>query len=694
MGGETQRLRLALQNGAWEFQRLQSFKDHQKQVTCIRFSPDGQHFVTISRDRVANFYRRGNSEVASGDFELLGTRTMAGEVTAVCWLDKTTSVLAARDDHELHYFEMGQKVEVSSLSDGEDEEEGQGNVRVATSKSGFSSSSGEAEEPAQGKARQISEKSEKSGFSDSSSEEEEEAAGGEAVAASKSGRSGLSASSSEESAHVEPINVQVIKAELRPELTGQLIPLPGKLSAADSAALAVQNARRSSVTKKAAPSLRAFNDQRRKSASGPGGGGSKTTGRRQSRVVVADDEVGGAAEKIERQRRMSMRPAGPDPPKSGSAVPEPPRAASQAPSNALSLPGALPDTSPSPLQPASPTNSHAMTVFSRRTSVAPKMSQNSSAGSQRTLRGWQKFKAELVPNCRLIIRSKIFLLIMFAALLMALFLPDIWILADRDTNTDLDILLTIIFLMFAFEFVIQCIGMRQTYINSFFFYMDILGAFSLLLDMNYIGIQAMLQSAGGVGNQVVIARAARIAKLGARVGRFTKLVKLLRFLPGMGDQAAVGSARVINSRLTHSLSTRVSCLIILLVLVIPLFTMWSFPQDDGSLMAWSRRLDNVAMGRPEVLTRELEKLDAFYTSLNYFPYQVEVREGVTLPNSTMLPWSTRSTPVRSDGKQVYESTYLRMRCNFTGPNQMDSAMNLLLLFFIMILMVGFSMVLQ
>ena len=33
------------------------------------------------------------------------------KVTAVCWLDKTTSVLAARDDHELHYFEMGQKVE-------------------------------------------------------------------------------------------------------------------------------------------------------------------------------------------------------------------------------------------------------------------------------------------------------------------------------------------------------------------------------------------------------------------------------------------------------------------------------------------------------------------------------------------------------------------------------------------------------
>ena len=100
--------------------------------------------------------------------------------------------------------------------------------------------------------------------------------------------------------------------------------------------------------------------------------------------------------------------------------------------------------------------------------------------------------------------------------------------------------------------------------------MDILGGVSLLLDVNYIGIQALIQSMGDVGNQVVIARAARIAKLGARVGRFTKMVKMLRFLPGMGGEKAMGSAKVINSRLTHSLSTRVSCLIILLVLLIPM----------------------------------------------------------------------------------------------------------------------------
>lgn len=110
-------------------------------------------------------------------------------------------------------------------------------------------------------------------------------------------------------------------------------------------------------------------------------------------------------------------------------------------------------------------------------------------------------KTEAVPTCRQINRSKAFLLVMFVALLFALFMPDLWILVDRSTNVDLDVLLTLVFLMFVFEFVVQCIAGRRTYVGSFFFYMDILGGVSLLLDVNYIGIQALIQSAGDVGNQ-------------------------------------------------------------------------------------------------------------------------------------------------------------------------------------------------
>lgn len=67
-----------------------------------------------------------------------------------------------------------------------------------------------------------------------------------------------------------------------------------------------------------------------------------------------------------------------------------------------------------------------------------------------------------------------------------------------------------------------------------------------------------------------------------------------------------------------------------------------------------------------------------------------------LPNATLtiLPWNGRSAPARTDGVQIHQSDYLSISFNFTGPNQMDSGMNLLLLLFVMVLMVSFSMVLQ
>merc|ERR1719163_785485 len=116
--------------------------------------------------------------------------------------------------------------------------------------------------------------------------------------------------------------------------------------------------------------------------------------------------------------------------------------------------------------------------------------------------------------------------------------------------------------------------------------MDCIGAISLLVDLSYFPLNALLQGGenDNVSNNVIIMRAARIAKLGARAGRFTKLVKLLRFLPGVkGDNEdeprfnEAPSAKVITARLLTALSTRVSCLIITMVKVMPIFNFWSFP---------------------------------------------------------------------------------------------------------------------
>eukprot|EP00439_Symbiodinium_sp_Y106_P065671 s253_g10.t1 len=92
--------------GRWSFELCQRFKDHQKQVTSGRFAPargaESSYFITISRDHTACVYGRPPGP----HFALLGSYSFVGEVTACCWLDPLTAVLAARNDHELHYLEM------------------------------------------------------------------------------------------------------------------------------------------------------------------------------------------------------------------------------------------------------------------------------------------------------------------------------------------------------------------------------------------------------------------------------------------------------------------------------------------------------------------------------------------------------------------------------------------------------------
>ncbi|CAK9096344.1 unnamed protein product, partial [Durusdinium trenchii] len=69
MGGEAQLLQLCGSGypdaEQFTFQHLQSFKDHQKQVTSGRFAEDGEHFATISRDHSAKVYRRRSGATLS-----------------------------------------------------------------------------------------------------------------------------------------------------------------------------------------------------------------------------------------------------------------------------------------------------------------------------------------------------------------------------------------------------------------------------------------------------------------------------------------------------------------------------------------------------------------------------------------------------------------------------------------------------
>jgi len=87
-----------------------------------------------------------------------------------------------------------------------------------------------------------------------------------------------------------------------------------------------------------------------------------------------------------------------------------------------------------------------------------------------------RIKGTLGPKCRQLVLNKYFQSCKFISLLMALFLPDLWVVFDRPNNDDLDILLTLVGVAFIFELLVQSIGMPKTYPNSFFFWMDLIGA--------------------------------------------------------------------------------------------------------------------------------------------------------------------------------------------------------------------------
>merc|ERR1712032_1796998 len=111
--------------------------------------------------------------------------------------------------------------------------------------------------------------------------------------------------------------------------------------------------------------------------------------------------------------------------------------------------------------------------------------------------------------------------------------------------------------------------------------MDLLGTASMIFDISYMfGPDATepdrvsREEGSSGGDNVVIVRAARAAKLGARAGRISRVMKLLRFIPlflGSDDDKKqnVKMAKVISNQLTNVLSTRVAFTTIMVVIILP-----------------------------------------------------------------------------------------------------------------------------
>lgn len=318
--------------------------------------------------------------------------------------------------------------------------------------------------------------------------------------------------------------------------------------------------------------------------------------------------------------------------------------------------------------------------------------------ARRSLDALDDKRLQAAPYCRGLVRSRAFQVASLVALVAALFLPDLWIVLDRPDNSDLDVILTCVLMLFLVELAVQSVGLSRTYWGSFFFWMDVLGAASMLLDLSYVPL-FFAGSAGEPHSNAMVLKTARMSKLGARAGRFAKLLKLLRFLPGMRLQGAdQGTARVISAQLLTSLSTRVSCLIIFFVMAMPLFSFWTYPQQDWSMQSWLEVLEAAARERGDTFPEQTAEFWQFYDELAFYPYSLDARPGAQVPDlpDGSLPWAgaSRSAPRRAANSVRHQGEFLVCDFNFQAVNQMDSAMNLGVLCLVIVLMVVFSMMLS
>eukprot|EP00931_Biecheleriopsis_adriatica_P046559 TRINITY_DN26755_c0_g1_i2.p1 TRINITY_DN26755_c0_g1~~TRINITY_DN26755_c0_g1_i2.p1 ORF type:complete len:1269 (-),score=357.48 TRINITY_DN26755_c0_g1_i2:10-3816(-) len=296
---------------------------------------------------------------------------------------------------------------------------------------------------------------------------------------------------------------------------------------------------------------------------------------------------------------------------------------------------------------------------------------------------FESMYSSLSHICKKVNKNRIFQGIMFFCLLLALFIADIWIMFDIESSLGLDSILTTILVAFATEFTVQLLAHTRSYSFSFFFWMDLLGVLSVPLDHSLV-TNAIPD---GLDSNAVVMRAARMAKLGARAGRFTKLVKLLRFMPGMQQTNSAGTAKVISGTLNMALSVRVALLIIVMVMVLPLFSMATYPENDFSMKMFTDLISYTAAEEPEFIPGVLDQLVTFYADSKFFPFEVQVdyRNGtiVTRDLGREKPnrFKSRMQIKASEGDTIAVF-------NFKHPHMIDSICNIALIVTIMILMIG------
>jgi len=306
------------------------------------------------------------------------------------------------------------------------------------------------------------------------------------------------------------------------------------------------------------------------------------------------------------------------------------------------------------------------------------------------------------------LRGRVALVVMLVALAIALYLPDIWVTAGVPTSTGADVVLILVMVLFATELILLSV-VDTSYPFSFFFCMDCIGTISMISDISFLlGSSASQEQTSRASEEdLTLFRATRTAKIGARAGRLSRLVKLMKFLPGIGVSSRAGGdgekLQQISNQLTNVLSKRVAFLTIIMVIIMPLFSLGAYPEGDFSPQVWmeslSRRVQHVkdypdrAEAASLFQSAEVE-FASFYRGKDYGPYEICVFNSPELEGQGVIGCRDLSgtsgfrAPERKSFRMIVTSGNLRSGFDNSAPMRAEANMSLALISLVIVLMCG------
>eukprot|EP00927_Polykrikos_kofoidii_P033273 TRINITY_DN28153_c0_g1_i1.p1 TRINITY_DN28153_c0_g1~~TRINITY_DN28153_c0_g1_i1.p1 ORF type:complete len:867 (-),score=158.63 TRINITY_DN28153_c0_g1_i1:97-2697(-) len=329
------------------------------------------------------------------------------------------------------------------------------------------------------------------------------------------------------------------------------------------------------------------------------------------------------------------------------------------------------------------------------------------------------YDGEMVVTMRHFMKGKSFSWVVFGGLVIALFLPDVLTLNQVPTNVGQDIILTLVMIVFIFEFITLSLT-DANYLFGFFFWMDLLGTVSVFTDVSYLlGDDATkpdyLDGAEAPGD-VIVVRAARAAKLGARAGRLSRVLKFVNVFSGNSKEwtQKVQMARVISHQLTNVLSTRVAFLTIMIVVCLPVLGLFNWPTNDFSMASWAEILNSNAeqyslvraqdivnsTGLAELddfMQSEAGRFSRYFADKDYGPFHLcyggETHGSFVCQNDILaidLPASFKM-PRRKSSIREIQLAKVQVSFDMSKVKQIEAILNISLMIFVILMMCCFGM---